>query len=82
MVWHKQYNKEILRWLFKSDQKWNRDHESGEFCDELQGLSKREGCFIVQNDHPFEVEVFGEVGSREKSVRMQFYVKEDGRCSV
>ena len=50
----------------------------GVFRDELQGLSERKGCFIVQNDHPLEVEVFGEPGNEEKSVRMQFYVKEDG----
>jgi hypothetical protein len=52
----------------------------GEFRDELEGLSEREGCFIVQKNSPFEVEVFGEDGDEDEAVRMQFYVEEGKRC--
>jgi hypothetical protein len=52
----------------------------GAFRDELEGLSEREGCFIVQKNSPFEVEVFGEDGDGDEAVRIQFYVEEGKRC--
>jgi hypothetical protein len=51
------------------------------FQGEIEGLGERECSIIVHHGSPLEVKIFGEDGSDEESVRVQFFAQE-GKSSM